>query len=79
MGGRSDSNGLACISPDPNLIENLWDLQSTHIEASQPEPQAVIDFRDHLTQYGDSAVLCYLGWSPMLPFCLEKKKHKKKL
>ena len=43
MEGRSDSNGLACISPDINLIENLWDLPSACIEVCQPEPQDLFD------------------------------------
>ena len=45
MEGRSDSNGLACISPNPNLTENVWDLLSTHIEACQPEPRNLVDLR----------------------------------
>ena len=45
MEGRSDSNGLACISPNPNLTENLWDLPSTRIEACQPEPRNLVDLR----------------------------------
>ena len=45
MGGRSASNALACIFPDSNLIENLWDLQSTRIEACQPELRNLINLR----------------------------------
>ena len=45
MEGRIDSNGLACISRNPNLTENLWNLPSTHIEACQPEPRNLIDLR----------------------------------
>ena len=52
MEGRSDSNGLACIFPDLNLIENLWDLPSTHIEACQPEPRDLFDLRAAIHEEG---------------------------
>ena len=52
MESRSDSNGLACISPNPNLTENLWDLPSTHIEACQPEPRDLFDLRAAIHEEG---------------------------
>ena len=45
MEGRSDSNGLACISLDLNLIENLWNLPSTRVKACQLEPRNLVDLR----------------------------------
>ena len=52
MEGRSDSNGLACIFPDLNLIENLWDLPSKGIEACQLEPRDLFDLRAAVHEEG---------------------------
>ena len=46
-GGISDSNGLACILPDPDLLENPCDQQSTrmkliNVRAAIPEERIVI-------------------------------------